>query len=210
MRTLDDARRWIAVGNELILGAVAGLDEGEFDAPSGLPGWNRRQLVAHVASNAEAIGHLVHWAATGEETPMYASPDVRATGIEQGLSMSAETLETWCKATAQDLDLAMDRLPIRRWQVQVRTAQGRTVPASETPWMRAREVCVHAVDLEAGVAFADLPEDFNNALCADILRKRGMAQIPPDVADAELADRTAWLAGRPHQLAAAPDLAPWL
>ena len=27
------------------------------------------------------------------------------------------------------------------------TAQGRTVPASETPWMRAREVMVHAVDL---------------------------------------------------------------
>ncbi|WP_280448142.1 maleylpyruvate isomerase N-terminal domain-containing protein, partial [Nocardia cyriacigeorgica] len=32
---------------------------GEVDAPTLLPGWQRRQLVAHVAANADAVGNLV-------------------------------------------------------------------------------------------------------------------------------------------------------
>jgi maleylpyruvate isomerase len=92
----------------------------------------------------------------------------------------------------------------------VRTAQGRTVPATETPWMRAREVCVHAVDLDAGLTFADLPDDFNRALREDIRAKRGLAELPATVADAPPAEVTAWLAGRPHTLADAPALGPWL
>ena len=47
----------------------------------------------------------------------------------------------------------MDALPSEQWEAEVVTAQGRTVPASETPWMRAREVMVHAVDLGTGVTF---------------------------------------------------------
>ena len=45
--------------------------------------------------------------------------------------------------------------------------------AAETPWMRSREVMVHAVDLATGLTFADLPEDFLAALRADITVKRG-------------------------------------
>lgn len=43
-------------------------------------------------------------------------------------------------------------LPDANWTHEVRTAQGRTVPASETVWMRTREVWVHAVDLDNGGA----------------------------------------------------------
>ena len=45
------------------------------------------------------------------------------------------------------------------WQAQVRTAQGRIVPAGETAWMRSREVWIHAVDLNNGGSFADFPPD---------------------------------------------------
>ena len=31
------------------------------------------------------------------------------------------------------------------------------MPATDVPWMRAKEVWVHGVDLDAGLAFADLP-----------------------------------------------------
>lgn len=54
------------------------------------------------------------------------------------------------------------------WQAEVVTAQGRAVPAAETPWMRSREMLVHAVDLGTGLAFADLPDAFLAALRADI------------------------------------------
>jgi maleylpyruvate isomerase len=115
------------------------------------------------------------------------------------------------------------------------TAQGRTVPASELPWMRAREVCVHAVDLAADVSFADLPADFLTALCDDVVAKRAAAPGPavtlraPSARAAwklpghgenalvtgELTDIAAYLTGRTADLhtadgAPAPPLGAWL
>ena len=206
-RTLTDARAWAGAGTELMLDAVAGLDEDGFSAPSMLPGWTRKHLVAHAAANADALGNLVHWAATGEETPMYASAEERAAGIDRGPTLSADELRSWLTASAHRLAAGLDRLTDEQWQHQVVTAQGRTVPATELPWMRAREVCVHAVDLGTGVVtFADLPRGFLAALVGEIRAKRGLAELP----DGPLPAVAAWLAGRPHSLADAPELGPWL
>ncbi|GAA1955943.1 hypothetical protein GCM10009798_14060 [Nocardioides panacihumi] len=214
-RSFADARRWMTVGTELLLDAVSGLGEDGFAEPTLLPGWTRKHLVAHVAANADAVGNLVRWAATGVETPMYRSPDERAAGIAKGPTMSACALDSWLHTSAEHLADAMGRLGAEQWRHEVVTAQGRTVPASETPWMRAREVCVHAVDLDRGVGFGDLPDDFNEALGEDILglrqaRTGGPAELPAVVAAAPLAEVTAWLAGRPHSIADAPALGPWL
>jgi maleylpyruvate isomerase len=120
--------------------------------------------------------------------------------------MSGAELGFWLRESAAGLAASTDRLTDEQWAAEVVTAQGRTVPATEIPWLRAREVCVHAVDLGLGVTFADLPDDFLDALCADVVAKRGDV---PEV-DAPLAQRTAWLTGRPHDLAGAPDLGAWL
>jgi maleylpyruvate isomerase len=72
--------------------------------------------------------------------------------------------------------------------------------------MRSRETFVHAVDLDRGVSFADLPGGFLDALVTDIAAKRGLDALP----DGPLPEVAAWLAGRPHALAGAPDLGPWL
>ncbi|MEU2551468.1 maleylpyruvate isomerase N-terminal domain-containing protein [Streptomyces sp. NPDC013313] len=206
-RTLNDARAWARIGTELLLDAVAGLDEDAFSAPSLLPNWTRKHLVAHVAANADALGNLVHWAATGEERPMYASPEERAVGIAKGPTLSADELRSWLTASADKLAAGLDGLTDEQWRREVVTAQGRTVPATELPWMRAREVCVHAVDLGTGVVtFADLPKGFLTALVAEIRAKRGLTELP----DGPLPEVTAWLAGRPHTLAGVPALGPWL
>ncbi|MBO2463235.1 maleylpyruvate isomerase family mycothiol-dependent enzyme [Actinomadura violacea] len=205
-RTFADAVRWAREGTELFLDAADGLTEAEYGAPTLLPGWSRRHLVAHVAANADALGNLVHWAATGEETPMYASPEERAAGIERGPQMSAAELAGWLARSCAELRTAMDALTERQWQAEVVTAQGRTVPATEVPWMRSRETFVHAVDLHRGVAFADLPGGFLDALVTDIAAKRKLDALP----DGPLPEVAAWLAGRPHALAGAPSLGPWL
>ncbi|MFG2949653.1 maleylpyruvate isomerase N-terminal domain-containing protein [Streptomyces adustus] len=206
-RTLVDARAWARTGTELMLDAVAGLDEDGFAAPGALPGWTRKHLAAHVAANADALGNLVHWAATGEETPMYASAEERAAGIARGPALSAGELRSWLTGSARRLAEALDRLTDEQWRHQVVTAQGRTVPATELPWMRAREVCVHAVDLRTGVVtFADLPKGFLAALVEEIRAKRQLTALP----DGPLPEVAAWLAGRPHTLADAPELGPWL
>ena len=235
-RTLPDARRWMRHGTTLLL-KEADLDDAALNGPCALPGWTRRRLIAHVAANAGALGNLVHWAATGEPTPMYASPRERTADIENGAKMPAGELAGWLGRSADMLEEAMDRLTAEQWQVPVRTAQGRTVPAAEVPWMRSREVWIHAADLATGLSFADLPADFLSALCDDVITRRGAQpgqaliltttdtggswELPGDGTAAAvslpgpLADVAAYLTGRAHQLttaygAAAPDLAPWL
>lgn len=209
-RGFADGRRWAAEGTGLFLDAVAGLDEAGFAAASLLTGWTRKHLVAHVAANADALGNLIRWAATGVETPMYRTPQDRDEGIAKGSTLSGHELGSWLRGSAERLAEAMDALTEEQWRHEVVTAQGRTVPAAETPWMRAREVCVHAIDLGTGLGFADLPRGFDEALCADIMAKRGMTQLPAELADAPTAEVAAWLAGRPHTLAGAGDLGPWL
>jgi maleylpyruvate isomerase len=206
VRTLAGSRRWMAQGTQLIADAIAILDETAYADGTGLPDWSRKHVVAHLAANAEAIGNLVHWAASGERTPMYSSTDQRAADIETGSRLSATDLSAWFTRSAATLGSAMDALTESHWATEVVTAQGRTVPASETPWMRAREVMVHAVDLGTGLTFTDLPADFLAALIVDIRIKRGEV---PEI-DGPLADQAAWLAGRPHSLTNAPTLGPWL
>src|SRR5580704_12538061 len=233
---LTDARRWTRDGTTLFL-AEAALDEAAVDEASALPGWTRRHLLAHVAANAEALGNLVHWAATGEPTPMYSSPGDRAAGIERGTLLPDAELGAWLRAAAQALDDAMAKLSDEQWQAPVLTAQGRTVPATEVPWLRAREVYVHAVDLATGLSFAELPAGFCAALCADVIAKRAPAQASgsalvlealdtggrwklsgdgePIVLAGPLAEIIAYLTGRAHKLTTAggepaPVLGPWL
>lgn len=207
-RSFTDARRWSEQGTKLFVDAVVGLTEERYDEPTLLPGWDRRQLVAHVAANADALSNLAHWASSGVETPMYASPEERAAGIARGASMTRSALTEWLVGSASALTTAMSMLTQPQWQAEVVTAQSRTVPATELPWMRSREVLVHAVDLDLGITFADLPDDFLEALVDDICTKRGLDHS--DLASGPRPQVAAWLAGRPHSLANAPDLDPWL
>jgi maleylpyruvate isomerase len=205
-RTLEDALGWSELGAKLVHEGLAGLHETGFDEATVLPGWSRRHVTAHLAANGDAVGNLVHWAASGEPTPMYSSPEQRAADIEKGSTRTGDELRAWFDDSAARLSEAMTALTPAQWSTEVVTAQGRTVPASETPWMRAREVMVHAVDLGTGTTFADLPSDFLEALCADVVAKRG--EVP--AVDGPLHQRAAWLTGRPHDLTNAPALPAWL
>jgi maleylpyruvate isomerase len=199
--------RWVAEGTALCRKALVDLD-----GPSQLPGWTRKHVAAHLALNAEALGNLVAWARTGVEQPMYASADRRNADIEAGALRPADELIAWFEESARLLSSAMGELTDEQWQARVRTAQGRDVPATEIPWMRSREVMIHAVDLGTGVTFADLPDDFLEKLCADIRAKRGDV---PDV-QGPLPEIAAYLAGRPYNSVLTPDgdpaepLPPWL
>jgi maleylpyruvate isomerase len=199
--------RWVAEGTALCRKALVDLD-----SPSLLPGWTRKHVAAHLALNAEALGNLVHWARTGEERPMYSSPEQRNTDIEAGALRPADELIAWFEESAQQLTTGMGELTDEQWQTQVRTAQGREVPATAIPWLRSREVMIHAVDLGTSVTFADLPDDFLEELCADIRTKRGDV---PEV-QGPLPEVAAYLAGRPYNLVLTPDgnpavpLPPWL
>ena len=66
--------------------------------------------MAHVAANADALGNLVRWAATGEPAPMYASPQARAAAIQRGLAMPGTELATWLRGSAATLASSFEPL----------------------------------------------------------------------------------------------------
>lgn len=210
MRTFDDSRRWVTEGTALLTSAIDDLGVADFEADSQLPGWSRKHLVGHVAANADALGNLISWAETGVEKRMYASPEQRNADIERAATLPPDQLLTWYARGAEALEEAMVRLTTEQWQHEVVTAQGLTRQAADIPWMRAREVFIHAVDLGTGITFADLPEDFLLALADEIRAKRGLSDDDLRGVSGSLPDVAAWLAGRPHNLADAPGLGPWL
>ncbi|MHC8606316.1 maleylpyruvate isomerase family mycothiol-dependent enzyme [Paenarthrobacter ureafaciens] len=144
------------------------LTDEELDGGTRLPGWTRRHVVAHVGYNARAIARLIEWAATGVETPMYFSPEARSHEIEFGSTLTPIALRNLFDHSAVHLSVEWRDLPDADWSNEVRTAQGRTVPASETAWMRTREVWVHAVDLDNGATFKDIPAPVLERLLKDI------------------------------------------
>jgi uncharacterized protein (TIGR03083 family) len=229
----DQTLAWMHDGTERLLTSLAALPDQALKAPTALPGWNRRYLLAHVAGNAAALRNLVYWARTGEERPMYSSPRERDAGIAAGAELPAADLRALIESSAEALTAGLDELGDGpAWEAKVITAQGLTRSASEIPWIRVREVYIHAVDLAAGTAFGDLPAEFLTALLDDVTVRRtakggGPAIIVAatdtgdrwDVAgtgipvpvSAPLPDLAAWLTGRPAPaLPAAPLLPPWL
>jgi maleylpyruvate isomerase len=166
-RLLDDLLQ-VRRGTAFFARKLTELADDDFADPSLLTGWRRAHLIAHVGYNARAVRRLVDWARTEIETPMYDSPDARAREIELGATLSPLALRHLCHHAAIDLDVAWRDLPETAWQHRVRTAQGRHVPVSETVWMRMREVWLHAIDLDNGATFADVPEPVLLRLLADI------------------------------------------
>ena len=223
---------WMADGTRRLLTDVAALPDSALAAPTGLPGWTRRYLLAHVAANAGALRNLVHWARTGEERRMYSSSEQRDADIAAGARLPAAGLRAWVEASARDLAADLDALPATAWEAKVITAQGLTRPASEIPWMRVREVYVHAVDLGAGTRWTDLPAGFLAALLDDVTARRSAKGGGPALAvaatdtghtwevagrgaplpvSAPLTDLAAYLTGRAAPaLSSAPALPAWL
>jgi maleylpyruvate isomerase len=108
---------------------------------------------------------------------------------------------------------AVRKMPKAAWSAHVTNRQGREIPATEIPWARAREMWIHAVDLDVGASFADIPGPMVVELLADVTRTMGEK---PDCPALRLVatDGTVWPAG--DETAAttvsgpAPELAAWL
>lgn len=189
------------------------LDDERFGEPSALAGWTRRHVIAHVGLNARALGRLVHWAATGERTPMYADDKARAREIEQAVEQPASELRTLVRTEQSRLRDALHRLDAAGWDATVVTGHGRQVPAWEIPWLRTREVWVHAVDLCDGADFPDFPADLLDALITDVTAHWRRRQPPALIVAPTDRDRE-WRVDVPgppiRVLGRADDLVRWL
>ena len=221
---------WWQDGERHLATALGRLVDEEFDRASLLPGWSRRHVLAHVARNADALVNLLTWARTGVETPMYRDRAERDAGIQEWAELPAGQLRSQVLTSTERLAEAVRTTPDEAWSTPVRTMQNRTVPAAEVPWMRCKEIWVHAIDLDAGVGFDDVPEDVQAALVDDVFRMWDIRDAVPDVVlfagdrewgtgslavEGPLAAVTAWVTGRGSGVGlkadgALPTLPAWL
>ncbi len=135
---------WMRAGTEFFESQLARVDDRELAAPS----------------------------ATGIETPMYATAEQRTADIEEGAEQSPRVLRFDLADALRRFADAVATMPDEAWWAEVRTRAGRAIPAAEVPWMRCREVWVHAVDLDTGVSFAELPSDLVDALIDEVVEGR--------------------------------------
>jgi maleylpyruvate isomerase len=229
---------WMTAGHTHFLALLDDLSDEDLARPTALPGWTGRHLLSHVGHNARAVGRLAHWAASGEPTPMYADADARAAEISRGAAWPMQQLRDFVVHEQELLTSALGKLGTTQWNADVVTAQGRTVPATVLPWLRARELWIHASDLRVVAGFELFPADFVDELVRDVLARRRAASAWPvrvratdrpyavdpldmdDVAgrvEAPAAALARWLTGRggadavrTNDGAELPKLSPWL
>jgi maleylpyruvate isomerase len=134
------------------------------------------------------------------------------------------------------LAAALEKLDAEQWATEVVTAQGRRVTAAALPWLRSRELWIHATDLCDAAHFSDFPPGLLDELIDDVLRRRRGANgeivlvrptdrdrtppfdgpVPPVWIEGRTADLARWLTGRgatnihTSDDSALPTLRPWL
>ncbi|BBG01134.1 MULTISPECIES: maleylpyruvate isomerase family mycothiol-dependent enzyme [Pseudonocardia] len=166
---LADSLAWAGDGQAHLRGLMTRMGGEAFTAPSLLTGWTRAHVLTHVARNADAMCNLLTWARTGTETPAYRSPQARDADIAAGAARGPDEIRADVVASSDRLADVVRAMPARSWSARVRTAQGVEIPVTAVPWLRAREVWIHAVDLDVGASFADLPIPMRQVLVADVV-----------------------------------------
>jgi maleylpyruvate isomerase len=227
---------WMATSHRYFLARLLQMSDEELLQPTALPGWTGCHVLSHVGHNAQALARLAHWAHSGEPTPMYRSAGARAEEIECGARWAVPRLREFVADEQDRLVTAIDKISDAGWLAEVVTAQGRTVAATAIPWLRCRELWIHASDLAGGRGFADFPAAFLDELLIDVLTRRGQTSGPrvrvratdrvvpvafEDVGSGRVEGRAAdlarWLTGRGGAEALRtdngtppPELSPWL
>lgn len=180
-RTLADTLAWAGDGAAHLRGLMVRLADEAFVAPSALPGWSRAHVLSHVARNADAMVNLLTWARTGTVTPAYPSREQRDADIEAGAGRPAAAIRADVEATSDALTGVVKAMPEAAWSATVRNTQGVAIVATDIPWARAREMWVHAVDLDVGASFADLPLPMVYELLTDVTATLAAKQCGPPV-----------------------------
>jgi maleylpyruvate isomerase len=146
-----------------LLRTIDGLDRTAWALPSRCAGWTRAHVLAHVTRNADALGNLLNWAATGVPTPMYDSADARTEGIARSAQAPPEQAMVDLRGAAGRFAGAVRSLPPAAWAASVPRGHGGTGPelaVADIPWHRRKEVEIHHVDLDLDYTPAHWPADF--------------------------------------------------
>lgn len=193
--------------------SLEGLNDEQCREPSLLPQWTRGHVLTHLARNADALRNLVHWARTGEETPMYPSREARNAAIEEGAGRSADELRADLDQASGALLDDLREVSDEQWQHSIRRGSAdHESEASVIPLLRRTEVEVHHVDLDLDYTVAHWPEDFVEELLAETAEEFSMREGVPGFVLVGIDDEGSWTVGSGGQRISGPPpaLLAWL
>ncbi|MDF1602676.1 maleylpyruvate isomerase family mycothiol-dependent enzyme [Nocardioides sp. YIM 152315] len=140
---------------------VDALPDPAYAEPSGLPGWTRAHVVAHLALNAEGLAGALTGVVEGRRVSMYRSQEDRDGDIESLATAAPAVLRSRLLGACTDLADAIDAVPDDEGETVVeRVPGGRTFRVGDVPWMRLGEVEIHHADLDAGYTHPQWPDAF--------------------------------------------------
>jgi maleylpyruvate isomerase len=155
-------------GTRRLLRTVDGLTDDQAHEASRLPGWNRAEVLTHLARNADGTRRMVHAAAHGEVEAQYPGGlEERAADIAAGRDARADDVVRDVRRAHDAMMEAWQALPDDAWPRVGRVISGeRTM--REALWARVREVEVHHLDLAMGYEPTDWPVGFVSGALDDI------------------------------------------
>lgn len=197
--------------NARLVRTVDGLTDDDWEVATGLPGWSRAHVVAHLALNSEGLAGAMGGVVAGEPVPMYASQEARDGDIEELAQAAPVELRARLLAGVTELEDALRAVPEDAWGAAIERTpgSGRAFVAAAVPGMRLREVEIHHADLGAGYSHRDWPTAFA-ALVLDAMVKRGGASDPFTADPTDLDGTWSFGEGGPTVSGSAADLAWWL
>ena len=170
---ISDLEAWqsdldlLELSSRQLIDSIAAMSDADVAAESGLPGWSRGHVLAHLEGNARGLGRLARWARDGIERPMYISRAVRDSDVELHSDRSRVRHQA---SVSQSIDALADDLAIlTALQRESTVVLGNGVPvlAASLARHRLQEVCVHHADLNvAGYAWRDWPASMAERMIA--------------------------------------------
>ena len=161
----------------LLLGATIGFSDEHWAQPSGLPGWSRSHVAAHLVENARGLLRVCHGIAEGRPARMYPSHADKIRAVERGALAGGLELQIQLDTTAGELQTVLPMLEGNSDPVELRA--GYRLPAEQIPLARLFEVVVHAVDLAIDDHEMRLSDDIAvDLLCFDAKRLGRRPDLP--------------------------------
>ncbi|MFB7509101.1 maleylpyruvate isomerase family mycothiol-dependent enzyme [Streptomyces broussonetiae] len=156
----DDPLGLVVRSGDRLAGAAAALSDAQVRAPSGLPGWTRGHVLAHVAHSADAYVWMLGLARTGRAPGPRADKATLAAALQRDASLSAGRLTALLRESLDRFTAQALAMPAPAWGTPVAALAGWRHPAWYLLLRCLRELETHHFDLAVGHGTEKWPEAY--------------------------------------------------
>lgn len=146
------------------------LRDEEVPMPSALPGWSRARVIARVGLHARVLAELIDGLSgrpTEDEALNIRTVSQWRRSIDFSATLPVRALRNLSDHAAVHLNVEWRDLPNAKWNLELVDFTRTAFAVSATPWQRAVQVWINAIDLGNGGRWGELPRE----LCSRLLEQ---------------------------------------